>query len=130
MHNFVFTITNVAIHVAKYLVVNYKEVIMTDNQSWISIHTYLVEGFKCILVLLNLKRLVSGGTVDNLTNVILKSLMVNGGLTMEEISIKLTSLVLMGIVVFTNVHSGVTTQFTKKPAPFMLTIHCVAIEQT
>jgi len=116
----------VAIHVAKYLVVSCNEVIMIDNQSWINIHTYLVKGFKCIPILLNLERLVSGGTIDNLTNVILKSLMVNGGLTMEEFSNKLTSLVLMGVVVFTNVHSGVTTQFTKKAAPFMLTIHCVA----
>jgi hypothetical protein len=51
---------------------------MIDNESWINIHTYLVEGFKCIPILLNLESLVSGGTPDNLTNVILKSLMVNG----------------------------------------------------
>jgi hypothetical protein len=50
-----------------------------------------MEGFKHILILLHLKRLVNGGNVDNLTNVILKSLMVNGGLTMEEISNNLIS---------------------------------------
>jgi hypothetical protein len=79
------------IHAAKYLVVICHEMMMIDNESWINIHTYLVEGFKCIPILLNLERLVSSGTVGNLTNVILKSLIINEGLTMEEISRKLIS---------------------------------------
>jgi hypothetical protein len=29
----------------------------------------------------------------------------------------------MGVVMFTNVHNGVTTQITKKATPFMLIIH-------
>jgi hypothetical protein len=73
-----------------------------------------------------LERLFGGDNVDNLTNVILKSLMVNGGLTMEEINNKLISFGFNGVVVFTCVHNGVITQITKKATPFMLDVHCVA----
>jgi hypothetical protein len=90
MHNIISIATKMVIHATKYLVIC-NEVMMINNESWINIHTYLVEGFKCIPILLNLERLVSGGIVDHLTNVILKSLMVNGGLTMEDISNKLIS---------------------------------------
>ncbi len=99
---------------------------MINNQSLLSIHAYLMEGFKHIPILLHLERLVSGGNVDNLTNVIFKSLMVNGGLTMEESSKKLISFDFNGVVVFTCVHNGVITQITKKATPFMFDVHCVA----
>jgi hypothetical protein len=39
---------------------------------------YVVDGFKRMLLLLNLERVVGGGTVDNLTTLILKSLMEYG----------------------------------------------------
>jgi len=45
---------------------------------------------------------------------------------MEEINNKLIFFGFDGVVVFTNVHSGVTTQFTKRAAPFMLVVHYVA----
>jgi hypothetical protein len=53
-----------------------------------------------------------------LTNVIFKSLMVNWGLTMDNIINKLISFGFDGVVVFIGVHNGVTTQITKKVAPF------------
>jgi len=74
MHNIVLTSIKVVIHATMYFAVSCDEVTMIDNQSWVSIHAYLVEGFKHIPILLNLKRLVGGGTTDYLTNVILKSL--------------------------------------------------------
>jgi hypothetical protein len=77
MHNIVLIATKMVSHAAKYLVIC-NEVMMIDNESWINIHTYLVEDFKCIPILLNLKGLVNGGTIDNLTNVILKSLWLMG----------------------------------------------------
>ncbi len=42
--------------------------------------------FKCIQVLLNVKRLVSGGTFDNLSKVILNSWLVYGGFIVQEIN--------------------------------------------
>jgi uncharacterized protein related to proFAR isomerase len=109
MHSIVLITTKVDVHVARYLVVSCDEVMMINNQSWVNFHTYLMEGFEHIPILLHLERLVGGGNVDNLTNLILKSSMVNGGLTMEEINNKLISFGSNGVVMFTCFHNGVTT---------------------
>ncbi len=109
----------------KYIVINYDEVMIVDNQSWVNIYAYLVEGFKCSLILLNLERLVSGGTISNLTNVILNSLLVYLGLIVEDINHKLICFAYV-IVVFIGVHNGVTTQIYQRAIPFMLVIHFVA----
>jgi hypothetical protein len=54
------------IHVVKYIVVNCDEVMIVDDQSWVNTHVYLVEDFKCSLILLNLERLVNGGVTTTL----------------------------------------------------------------
>jgi hypothetical protein len=74
---------------------------------------------KGIAILLNLKRLVGGGTTNNLINV-LNSLLVYGDLIMEDISNKLISFVCDGVLMFIGVHSGATTQIYKRIAPLML----------
>jgi hypothetical protein len=74
MHNIVLISTKVVVHVAMYFAISCDEVTMINNQSWVNIHAYLVEGFKCIPIFLNLEILVDGGTTNYLTNVILKSL--------------------------------------------------------
>jgi hypothetical protein len=61
---------------------------MVDDQSWVNIQAYLMDGFKCILILLNLEKLIDNGTIDNITVVILNCLLVYGGLTIEEINSK------------------------------------------
>jgi len=72
-----------------------------------------VDGFKCIPILLNLERLINGGTTNNLTNVILNFLLVYGDLTLGKI--KLICFASNGVVVFITVYSGVITQiFTRK----------------
>ncbi len=81
---------------------------MVDNRSLLIIHAYLVHGFKCIPILLNLKKLVNGGTFDNLTNVNFDSLMVYEGFTMYEINSKLIFFGYDGVIIFIDVHSGVT----------------------
>jgi hypothetical protein len=88
MHNIVLIATKVANSCSHVFFIICNEMMMIDNESWINIHTYLVEGFKCIPILLNLERLVIDGIVENFTNVILKSMTVNGGLTMEDINNK------------------------------------------
>jgi hypothetical protein len=76
---------------------------MMDNQSWVNIHVYLANGFKCILILLNLEKLIGSGTIDNLTIVILNFLLVYGGLIVEKISNKLICFGFDGVVVFIGV---------------------------
>jgi hypothetical protein len=73
MHFIIVNATKEIIHVARYIVVSGDEVTMIYNKSWVNVHVYLVDGFKCTHVLLNLKRLISGGTIGNMTNVIFNS---------------------------------------------------------
>jgi hypothetical protein len=68
-----------------------------------------VDGFKCILILLNLERLINGGITNNLTNVIFNFLLVYGDLTLGKIN-KLICFGSNGVVVFIGVYSGVITQ--------------------
>jgi hypothetical protein len=84
-----------------------------------------VDGFKRILILLNLERLISGCTTNNFTHVILNSLLVYGDLTLGEIN-KLICFGSNGVVVFTSVCSGVTTVIFHKVVLLMLVVHCVA----
>jgi hypothetical protein len=75
-----------------------------------------VNDFKCIQVLLNVKRLVSGGKFDS--NIILNSWLVYGGLIEQEINNDLFWL--SWCCFLSRVHNGVITQ-----TPFMVVIHCV-----
>jgi hypothetical protein len=70
MHFIVLNATKEIIHVARYIIVSGDEVTMIHNKSWVNVHVYLVDGFKCIHVLLNLKRLIGGGITSNMMNVI------------------------------------------------------------
>jgi hypothetical protein len=72
----VFTAIKVMVHATRHLVICCDKVMMIDNQSWVNIHAHLVDGFKCILILLHLKRPTDGGTINNLTNVISNFFMV------------------------------------------------------
>jgi hypothetical protein len=83
--------------------------------------------FKFILILVDLERLVDGGTTNNLTNVILNSLMVLWGLTMEEINGNLICFRFDGVLVIYSVsHNNVTTHIPKRTSPLMFVVHCVA----
>ncbi len=82
---------------------NCDEMTIVDNQSWVNIHAYLVDGFKCISILLNLEKLIGDGTIDNLTIVISNFLLVYGGLIVEKISNKLICFGFDGVVVFIGV---------------------------
>jgi hypothetical protein len=50
---------------------------------WRNLHAYVVDDFKRIPLLLNLERVIGGGNVDNLTQLIMRSLMEYGGLTFD-----------------------------------------------
>jgi hypothetical protein len=84
-----------------------------------------LEGFKKLPILLNLKTLVGGGIINNLSNMILNCLLVYGELTMQKVINKFNFLGSNGVAMFIGVYSGVTTQIYKRLLPFMLAIHCV-----
>jgi hypothetical protein len=72
--------------------VSWDEVTTIDNQSWLSIHVYVIKEWKKVSIMLNLQRLVDGTTFDNLTSFIVKSLMEFGGLSETNLANKLVSL--------------------------------------
>jgi hypothetical protein len=97
MHCIVMEFMKIVVHKVKYIVVNYDEVTNVNNQSWCSMHPYIVDGFRSLPLLLNLERLFNESIVDNLIALILKSLMEYGGLTTEHVVSKLHVLDLMGL---------------------------------
>jgi hypothetical protein len=71
-------------------------------------------------LLLNLERLFCKGYAKNLIALILKSFVEYGGLTIEQIAIKLICFGLNGVVVFTDIHIGVATQLKFNFAPIFI----------
>ncbi len=77
-----------------------------DNQSWLSIHVYVVKEWKKVSIMLNLQRVVDGATFDNLTSLIVKSLMEFGGLSETNLANKLVCFGVDGIIIFQGVKNG------------------------
>jgi hypothetical protein len=51
--------------VARYIAISCDEVTRIDSQSWVNVHAYHVDEFKHIPTLLNLEKLMGGGTAKN-----------------------------------------------------------------
>lgn len=67
--------------VAPHFSITCENVTSVDNQSWISIHVYMIWDLKRTSMLLTLERVTKGGEVENITNVIVDALTIQGGLT-------------------------------------------------
>ncbi len=67
------------ISIVNYVALTCDEVNTMDNGSWISIHTYIMQNWVKVPMLLSLQKVVDGARVDNLTIVIMEALQ-NGGL--------------------------------------------------
>jgi hypothetical protein len=61
------------------------ELTIVNNQSWISMHYYVMASWKRVLILFTFERMGEGGTTANIKNVIMGVLIMYGGLTNEEI---------------------------------------------
>jgi hypothetical protein len=77
---------------------------------------YVVDGFQRISLLLNLKKVIGGSNVNNLTYLIMQSLMDYGGLIIDQIGSKLICFGSNGVVVFTCLQIGVAIQSKSKVA--------------
>jgi hypothetical protein len=51
---------------SKYLALSCDEVTMIDNQSWISIHSYVVQNWCHILLLISFEHVIKRGRANNL----------------------------------------------------------------
>jgi hypothetical protein len=65
MHAIVISGTTKAILLVKYIAMSCDEVISVDNQSWISLHSYVIQGWMQALILVTLRRVVDGSNATN-----------------------------------------------------------------
>jgi len=70
---------------------------------------HIVDGFKRVPLLLTLERLFGGSIIDNLTVLILKSLMDYGGLTIQHVVNKLICFASDKVTMFTTIQTTVVT---------------------
>jgi hypothetical protein len=80
-------------------------------------HVY-VEGFRKVLSLLNLERVVGGGSSNNFTLLSLIYLEECGGMIIEQIANKVVCFGSNGVLVYIGVHTSVATQLKSKVTPF------------
>jgi hypothetical protein len=59
----------------KFLSMFVDEVAIMDCQGWIDVHVYVLEGWKCIPILLTLEELLSCATTNNLIKVIVANVL-------------------------------------------------------
>jgi hypothetical protein len=64
----------------RFISISVDEVTTVDYQSWLGVHVYFVDRWKCNLVFLTLEQLVNCGTTNNLTKVIVENVLQYGGL--------------------------------------------------
>jgi len=96
--------------VAQFFALTCDEVTMIDNDSWICVHTYVVQNFVRVLYLISLQCLVDGGSVDSLTLVIMNTLESGGDVTKDQIARRLLSFGADGVNTFQAARTDVTTQ--------------------
>ncbi len=85
MHHFALITTKEIILASSFLSISIDEVIIINNQSWISIHCDVMIGFNCVAILFILECLVEGGNATNIKTIIVFALMSYGGLFQNQI---------------------------------------------
>ncbi len=125
MHRVVLTIIKEIILISSFLSIFVGEVSIIDNQNWIFVHCYVVVGWKQVFIFLTLERLVEGGTIVNIKNVILVAFITYGGFINEQIFECLMCLRTDGVSTFQGVQSKVIALMKTQQTPFLIGIHCM-----
>jgi hypothetical protein len=97
-----------------------------DIESWISIYGYVFENWWWIFVLLNLEKVIDNVTIENIYNMMLWTLVIQGGLTKVEIGKKLVSIGTNGGSMFTRCKTGVLVQMKEKVTLYLVAMRCCA----
>ncbi len=95
-----FTKTHLVVQSTKFLFLSIDEVTTIDCQGWIVIHMYVVEGWKHIHILLTLEQVLFGAIANNLTKVIVGSLLQYGGFLKTNLVSKLIKFGANGALLF------------------------------
>jgi hypothetical protein len=92
MHVVLLEATKVAFVIAPFIGVNVDEVTMIDNTQWLSIHLYVVQKWKHILIPLCVEVISLSTTSDNIFYLMVKCMLDFGGLGVEELVGKLANI--------------------------------------
>jgi len=76
------------------------EITTINNQSWLSMHLYIVEAWKKLPILLNLWKVIDGNTSNTMISMIVESLTKFGGLTKSDLAKKLVCFGIDGVMIF------------------------------
>jgi hypothetical protein len=125
LHNVILNVTKKVILAFSFLLVYANGITIVDNQSWSSIHCYMVAGWKIIPIMFALKQL-EGGTTSNIKFILMATVMTFGGLTNEQNVKHLVCLSTDGISTFQGVRYKVITLLRTQHAPYFIGIHCMA----
>jgi hypothetical protein len=111
---------------ANFISISCDEVTSTANESWISIHVYLCETWARKPLLLCCKQISVDCNAENVAQIVIEALMVEGGMTKAEIGQKLISFGADGASVFQGQKAGVTKRMVETISPYVIGHHCMA----
>ncbi len=109
-----------------YVALSYGEIFTIDNQSWLSVHYYVVRNQVKILIFIYLNIVLESLGSDNLTKVIMEALTIGGRLPRNWIAQKLTCFGADDVNVFQGTKNGVTKQIHDTFAPHSIGVHFMA----
>jgi hypothetical protein len=110
---------------APFFSVSADEVTTIANEAWISMHIYIVQRFKRVPLLLTSGRVAEACTALNLSRIVVESLMIEDGLTRDQIGDRMVSFGSDDASVFTGQKGGVTKILADNIAPYLVGHHCV-----
>jgi hypothetical protein len=125
LFNIVQEMTKEVVSTTPYFSITYDEVTTLNNQYWISIHIYTIQGWKRVPMLLCLQRVMEVGGADNITKMILGALTNEGGLTPHHIKDRFTAFGADGASVLQGKRNSVTNKLQVFHAPHMQDIYYV-----
>jgi hypothetical protein len=126
IHDVVLEHTKKEIKESPFLVLFVDKVITSHIESWISIHGHVLENWQRIPILLNLEKVTNVVTIENIYNVMLQTLLIQGGLTKVEIGKTLVSIGANGRSMFIGCRISVSMRMKEKLAPYLVVVHCCA----
>jgi hypothetical protein len=111
---------------ARFISLSCDEVTAVDNQSWLSVTAYTSMLGERVCHLLQVSRVVDGNGADNITNMLLTTLMHHGGLSPDQVGEKLIYFGVDGASIFQGSRNGMAVQLSRQFAPYMMSVHDVA----
>jgi len=110
---------------ANFFSLNANKVSIVDNQSHHSIHVYVMHAWKIIPILFTFQHFVEGGNANDLTTMIVQSLMQQRGLLKKKTSTRLICFGANRTFLLQGCYTRMTFQMKEKHVIYMMGQHCM-----